>query len=416
MASSSDSTMGGRWALPFLGLACAVGVGSIYYNQPLLMVMGASLHTSAHAMGFVATATQVGYAIGLLCLVPLGDIAERRGLMMKLYAGVSVALLLAGLAPNLWSMVAASILIGLFAAVTHIALPIAPDLVPVEKRGQAIGTVMTGLLLGVLLARTFAGWLNAWHGWRTVYFAAAVMNLAFVPTLAKLMPRLEPKQSLSYAATLRSLGTIFRKEPLLREAGMMGALSFASFSCFWTTMAFMLASHYHMGPGVAGSFGIVGAAGAMVAPVAGRLSDKRGTRYVVTVAGAVFTFALVILWLGDKIHAATAVHLVVLVVGVLVLDMGQQMLQVANQTRIFGLGSEERSRLNTVYMTMYFIGGAVGSALSTMAWSRWEWDGVCVLQLALIGLAGLRHVTGYSRTQPHVQRHVPASEREFAEM
>ncbi|MDE1154510.1 MAG: MFS transporter [Acidobacteriaceae bacterium] len=416
MTDQADSTKGGRGVLPFLGLACAVGVGSIYYNQPLLLVMGKSFHAGPHAMGFVATMTQVGYAAGLLCLVPLGDITERRSLMMRLYAAVSVALLLAAMAPNVTAMLLASILVGLFAAVTHIALPIAPDLVPKERRGQAIGTVMTGLLLGVLLARTFAGWLSGWHGWRVVFLAAAVMNLAFVPIMGRLMPKLEPKQKLSYGQTIRSLGTLYMKEPLLREAGMMGALSFASFSCFWTTLAFMLHDHMGLGPGVAGSFGIVGAAGATVAPIAGRLSDKHGTRYVVTVAGAIFTVALLVLWGADKLHGGIAVRLTALVLGVLVLDMGQQMLQVANQTRIFGLGSEARSRINTVYMTMYFIGGAAGSALATMAWSRWNWDGVCILQLVLIGLAGLRHATGYSRKHPQKPHHLTAEEKEAVEM
>jgi predicted MFS family arabinose efflux permease len=416
MTSGTHSAMGGRWALPFLGVACAVGVASIYYNQPLLLVMGRSFGANAHSMGFVATATQVGYAAGLLCIVPLGDIAERRTLMMRLYAGVSVALLLAAFAQTLWWMIAASVLIGLLASVTHIALPIAPDLVPREKRGQAIGTVMTGLLLGVLLARTFAGWLSSWHGWRTVYFAAAILNLAFVPIMAAVMPKLEPKEKLGYRQTLRSLGTLFKREPLLREAGMMGALSFASFSCFWTTMAFMLQRHFGFGPAVAGSFGLVGAAGALIAPVAGRLSDRRGTRSVVGLAGAVFTVALLLLWGGIRFPGTVAWQLGILVTGVLVLDMGQQMLQVANQTRIFGLGTQSRSRLNTVYMTMYFAGGAVGSALSTSAWSRWGWDGVCLLQLILIALAGLCHATGYSRTHAQPAVHLSAQDREFVEL
>ncbi|MFC6644034.1 MFS transporter [Granulicella cerasi] len=416
MTTEGGSGISQRWVLPFLGLACAVGVGSIYYNQPLLLVMGKSLGLTPHVMGFVATATQVGYAAGLLCIVPLGDIAERRGLMMKLYAAVSVALLFTAFAKSLAWIVTASILVGLFASVTHIALPIAPDLVPKEKRGAAIGTVMTGLLLGVLLARTFAGWLSDWRGWRLVFVVAAVMNLAFVPLLAKMMPKLPPKQSLSYGETLRSLGTIFRQQPLLREAGLLGMLSFASFSCFWTTMAFMLDKHFHLGAGVAGSFGIVGAAGATVAPFAGKLSDKKGTRYVVTVAISIFIAALLMLWGSDYVHTSVALHLVMLVVGVLILDMGQQMLQVGNQTRIFGLGAEARSRVNTVYMTMYFIGGAAGSLLSTIAWGKWEWDGVCVLQLGLIGLGLLAHLTGYSRKHPHQDPHLSAEDREMLEM
>jgi predicted MFS family arabinose efflux permease len=416
--------MGGRWALPFLGIACAVGVGSIYYNQPLLLVMGRSLNEGARAMGFVAVATQVGYAAGILFFVPLGDIAERRGLMMRMYAGVSLALLAAAFAQGFVSIIIASVLIGLLASVTHVALPIAPDLVPEKRRGQAIGTVMTGLLMGILLARSFAGWVARFShfsgvlapvsGWRTVFIVAAVMNAAFVPILLRAMPRLPPRQSLTYKRTMRSMWAMFRDEPLLREAGMMGALAFASFSCFWTTLAFLLHDHYGMGPGVAGTFGAVGAAGALVAPVAGRLSDRMGTRFVVSMAGAVLTSSYIWLWFSETVKTSVALHMAGLVCGVVLLDIGAQMMQVANQTRIFGLGSDRRSRLNTIYMTMYFAGGAIGSALAAVAWSRWQWDGVCGLALSFIALAGLRHWTGSSRKQVEVLVDRPHDGHELA--
>jgi len=406
--------MNGRWALPFLGAACAVGVGSIYYNQPLLAVMGVTFGRDARAMEFVAVATQLGYATGILCFVPLGDVAERRALMMRMYAAVSVALLLAAFAQGLMWMIVASVLIGLMASVTHIALPMAPDLVSHERRGKAIGTVMTGLLLGVLLARTFAGWIEGFQGWRAVFIIAAAMNLAFVPIIYRVMPRMAPRQALSYRQAMQSLWTLFRNEPLLREAGILGALSFACFSCFWTTLAYMLEAHYRMGPGVAGTFGIVGAGGALVAPLAGWLSDKRGTRFVVTFAGATLTASFLWLWWTERLQVSTTVHMTAMVLGVLALDIGQQMMQVGNQTRIFGLGAHVRSRLNTIYMVMYFTGGAAGSALAGFAWSRWGWDGVCILALCLIGLAGLRHITGYSRTHVEAVVHVPAGEREPA--
>jgi predicted MFS family arabinose efflux permease len=412
MAERQQSTMAGRWALPFLGVACAVGVGSIYYNQPLLLVMGKTFGRNARSMELVAVATQLGYAAGILCFVPLGDVAERRALMMRMYAGVSVALLLTALAAGLAWMIVASALVGLMAAVTHVVLPMAPDLVPQEERGKAIGTVMTGLLLGILLARTFAGWVARLDGWRSVYVVAALMNLAFVPIMYRAMPRMEPRAALTYRQAMRSLWTLFRTEPLLREAGILGALTFGSFNCFWTTLAYLLDSHYSMGPGVAGTFGMVGAAGALTAPFAGWLADRRGTRFVVTVAGAVLTASYLWLLVTEGWHISTAWHMAALAVGVIVLDIGAQMMQVSNQTRIFGLGSEVRSRLNTVYMTMYFAGGAVGSALAGWAWWRWGWNGVCTLALVLIGVAGIRHLTGYSRSHEGVRVHVPAEERE----
>lgn len=411
---ASQGALSGRWALPFLGVACAVGVASLYYNQPLLSVIGHSLGADARQVGFVAVATQVGYAAGLLFLVPLGDVAERRALMLRMYVGVTVALVLAGLAQNLPWMIAASVLIGVMASVTHVALPMAPDLAPHEQRGRAIGTVMTGLLLGILLARSFAGWLSRLNGWRTVFLVAAVMNAVFIPFISRGMPRMRPRESLTYAETMKSLWTLFRTEPLLREAGVIGGLVFASFSCFWTTLVFMLQAHYGMGAGVAGTFGFVGAAGALTAPLAGRLADKRGTRFVVTTAGAVLTASYVLLWLSESAHMTLAMHMLGLVIGVIVLDVGAQMMQVANQTRIFGLGAQARSRLNTIYMTMYFVGGALGSALATLAWSRWQWDGVCALELTFLAAAGVRHVTGFSRRHPQPAVHMPASESEPA--
>jgi predicted MFS family arabinose efflux permease len=366
----------------------------MYYNQPLLLEMGHTYGAAAGRTGFVAVATQVGYALGLLFFVPLGDLLERRALMMRMFAAVAVALVLVALAPSLGWLIAGSALIGVFASVTHVVLPIAPDLVSDEQRGRAIGIVMTGLLLGILLARTFSGWVSHITGWRSVFIVAAIINAAFVPLLWRKMPKLPPKQKLRYADAMKSLWTLYRTQPLLRESSELGALVFASFSCFWTTLAFMLYSHYGLGAGVAGTFGVVGAAGAMVAPIAGRMSDKHGSRWVVSVGMSLLAVSYLLLWGEESARLSTALHMVLLIVGVVVLDMGAQMTQVANQTRIFGLDASARSRLNTVYMTVYFTGAAVGSALATVAWVHWQWTGVSVLALGLIGLAFLRHAVG----------------------
>jgi predicted MFS family arabinose efflux permease len=395
MTTSIKSIKSGpRAPLPFLGLACAVGVSTMYFNQPLLLEMSHSYGITAGRVGFVAVATQVGYAIGLFTFVPLGDVLERRALMMRMYGAVTVALLLVALAPGLGWLIAASLLLGLFASVTHVVLPIAPDLVSQEQRGRAIGTVMTGLLLGILLARTFAGWVSGIHGWRWVFVVAAVINATFVPLIWKVMPKLPPKQQLRYSDAMLSLWTLFRTQPLLRESSIVGALVFASFSCFWTTLAFLLQSHYGLGAGVAGTFGVVGAAGALVAPLAGRLSDRHGSRWVISLGMGLLMFSYILLWVEEPAGISTTFHIIALVVGVLVLDVGAQMTQVANQTRIFGLVPSARSRLNTVYMTVYFTGAAVGSALATMAWAHWKWNGVCCLAIGFIALAGLRHAIG----------------------
>jgi predicted MFS family arabinose efflux permease len=408
-----------RAPLHFLGLACAIGVSTIYFNQPLLVEMGKTFGEPAGRVMYVSGATQVGYALGMLLFVPLGDLLERRALMVRMYAVVVVALLLVSMAPTLAWLIAGSVVLGMVASVTHIVVPIAPDMVPEKARGRAIGTVMMGLLLGILLARTFAGWVSHipalfvyaprifpsgafWvtDGWRYVFIIAALANAAFLLLLGRVMPQLPPKQDMRYADAMRSLWTLFRTQPLLRESSLIGAFIFASFSCFWTTLAYLLSSHYGLGPGIAGSFGLVGTAGALAAPIAGRQADKLGTRWVLTVAISLLAFSYLLLWAGERASIPFVLHIAVLIVGVIVLDIGAQLAQIANQTRIFGLVPSARSRLNTVYMTIYFSGAASGSALATVAWAHWRWNGVCGLALALISMAGLCHALGTRTPQP----------------
>jgi predicted MFS family arabinose efflux permease len=365
-----------------------VGVANIYYNQPLLLDMAHSLHAHSSQMGTIAVATQIGYSLGILAFVPLGDVVERRSLMVRLFSGVALSALLAALAPNLWTLAVASSILGLTAAVTHVAVPIAPELADEEERGRAIGTVMTGLLLGILLARSVSGWIASFFGWRAVFIVAAVSNAAFVPLILRKFPKLPPTKPLPYTQALRSLWTLWRTHRLLRESAVLGGLVFASFGAFWTTLVFLLGSkHYHLGAGTAGSFGILGASGALVAPVAGRISDRRGSRAVVTLALVLLAASFGLLWV-------LGYYLAGLIVGVVVLDMGAQANQIANQTRIFGLEPGARGRINTVYMMFYFLGGSLGSLFSTMAWTHWGWAGVCALGLIFIALAGLRHATG----------------------
>lgn len=387
-SSPTHALRGKRAVLPFLGLACGIGVSNIYYNQPLLLEISKTFNTTPAHTGMIAVATQVGYAVGLLFFVPLGDVLERRGLMERLFACVAISLGIAAFAPNLWVLIAASIAIGLTAAVTHIVVPIAPDLADDSQRGTAIGIVMTGLLLGILLARAFSGGLATWLGWRAVFGIAAIINAIFVVLLRRLLPRLEPAHPLPYLSALRSLYSIFRQYAVLREASMQSALLFASFIGFWTTLVFLLGTpHYHLGPGIAGMFGIVGATGAAIAPLAGRLSDRYGSRRVISLGIALVAFSWTVLWAGRD-------HLIGLIVGCILLDMGAQCNQIANQTRVFGLEPGARSRLNTIYMTIYFLGASLGSYTSTLAWSHHHWAGVTLLGFFFIGLTALVHAIG----------------------
>ncbi|MGC2209958.1 MAG: MFS transporter [Candidatus Korobacteraceae bacterium] len=380
-----------RGLLPFLGVASGASVATIYYNQPLLLEMSRTFHASSAQIGTVAVATQVGYAAGILVFVPMGDVAERRGLIVKLFAAVTVALLAAGFSPSLWTLVASSVAIGITASVTHVLVPIAPELAEPDESGRAIGTVMTGLLLGILLGRAASGWVAAMLGWRAVFLAAAAVTATFVPLLRWRLPNLPPVQAVSYTEAIGSLWKLIMEQPTLREASAIGFLIFAAFSAFWTNLSFLLGTpHYRLGAGVAGSFGALGAAGALAASFAGRLADRNGARWVIALGLAMLGSGYAVLWFAGY-------HMAGLILGVIILDVGEQALQIANQTRIFSLVEGARSRVNTIYMIVFFLGGAAGSAISTAAWAHWQWNGVCALALALIALAGVRHALGGRR-------------------
>jgi predicted MFS family arabinose efflux permease len=389
----------GQRLIPLLGLATGVTVSALYFNQPLLIEMAHSLHVTEAQMSHVAVAAQAGYAIGLLFFVPLGDVLERRSLILKMIAGLVLAMLITAVVPSLLPMVLITILTGAMAAVTHVLLPIAPEIATPANAGRAVGSVMTGLLLGILLSRTFSGWIAEWLNWRSVFLIASVFAVALAFLLRRALPLLPPRTPMPYSRALLSLWTLIRTQPLLVESATVGGLVFAAFSAFWTTLVFLLGSpHYHLGAGVAGSFGVLGAIGASVAPIAGRLADRHGSRWVISIGLSLLILSWVVVW-GFGYHMAG------LIVGVLLMDAAAQATQVGNQTRIFSLAHcpgtayGARSRINTVYMTIYFIFGALGSWLGAQAWERWQWNGVSSLALLLLGLATARHVYGSWRNR-----------------
>ena len=382
-----------------LGLACGVTVSALYFNQPLLIEMARSLHVTEAQMSHVAVAAQAGYAVGLLFFVPLGDVLERRGLILKMIAGLVLAMLITAVVPSLGLMVFITLVTGIMAAVTHVILPIAPEIATPANAGRAVGSVMTGLLLGILLSRTFSGWIAEWLNWRSVFLIASVLCVALAFFLRRALPLLPPGAPMPYGHALVSLWTLIRTQPLLVESATVGGLVFAAFSAFWTTLVFLLGSpHYRLGAGVAGSFGVLGAIGASVAPIAGRLADRHGSRWVISVGLSLLILSWGITWTFGYSIAG-------LVVGVLLMDAGAQTSQVGNQTRIFSLAHcpgtayGARSRINTVYMTTYFIFGALGSYLSAHAWEHWKWNGVCGLALLLLALAAARHAYGSWRNR-----------------
>jgi predicted MFS family arabinose efflux permease len=361
-----------------LAVAAGVSVANLYYSQPLLEMMARDFRVGPHEIGLVPTLTQIGYAAGMLLVVPLGDAQERRRLIVLTCAAAAVISFCVALAPTLPTLLAASFALGLATCAPQLAVPYAAGLVPADERGRSVGKVMSGLLIGILLSRTVSGLVGAHLGWRSIYFIAGGAMVALSILLRIALPVQPPERQVRYIDLLRSLPGLVKREPLLRRHALLGALAFASFSAFWTTLAFLLSTPpYHYGSDVAGLFGIVGVAGALAAPLAGRVADRRGTRVVNGLALACVLLSWIVFGLVWR-------SLFGIAVGVVLLDAGVQASHISNQTRVLGLSAEERNRLNTVYMVSYFAGGATGSMLGAAAFASFGWPGVAVLGLALI--------------------------------
>ncbi len=349
--------------LVLMSVAAGVVVANLYYNQPLLSLMAHTFALAPQWIGLVPTLTQIGYAVGMLLFIPLGDVADRRQLILTMSLLSIGALAITALAPSFTVLAIASLAVGVFSIVPQLLVPLAAYLARPEERGRAVGDVMSGLLVGILVARTVAGTIGQHVGWRAMYWAASGIMVLVTIALWVMLPNVPGESDHSYAELQRSLLQLIRKEPVLRESAFSGAMLFATFSAFWATLVFLLVNPpYHYGSQVAGLFGLVGVIGAAAAPVAGRMADKRDRRSNLRVA-------IVLIW-PRKLWG--------LIVGVILLDAGVQSGQVTNQSRIYSLTPEAHNRLNTVYMVTYFTGGALGSAVGTLAWDHWHWPGVAV--------------------------------------
>ena len=360
-----------------LAAACGVSAADLYYPQPILHTVAAAFHTSPGAAGLVVTLSQVGYALGLALLVPVGDILDRRRLVPAVLVVTAAAMAASAAAPGIGVLIALALVVGVGSVVAQVLVPLAASLADDESRGRVVGSVMTGLLLGILLARTLAGLVAGSSSWRVVYVVGSALVLVTAAILARRLPGDGPRPSIGYLALLRSTVALFAAEPLLRRRALYGALSFAAFSTFWTTAAFVLAGPpYRYSDTVIGLFGLVGAGGALCASAAGRLAD-RGLARGSTLAFAVLVAAsFAALWLGRH-------GLIWMIVGILVLDVGVQGLQVTSQSLIYRLAPDARSRVNSAYMVCYFTGGAVGSALASNLYDRGGWGAVCWLGAAI---------------------------------
>lgn len=360
-----------------MAVATGVSVASLYYAQPLLPTMAQDLGASPARVGFIVTISQLGYGLGLLLIVPLGDLMERRGLVVGMTLLAAAGLVLTALAPSMTLVLVGTALTGLFSVVAQILVPFAATLAAPERRGKAVGTVMSGLLLGVLLARTVAGGLASLGSWRTVYWVGAAAMLATAAVLRRALPRYHEPLGLSYPGLIRSIFTLFREEPVLRLRALVGAAVFGAFAVLWTSMSFLLAAPpYGYSPGAIGLFGLAGIAGALAASGAGRLGD-RGQ------GGRATSWGLVILLLSWAALAFAPRSLTALVAGLLLLDLAVQGVHISNQAAIYRIRPEARNRLTAGYMTCYFIGGALGSTLSAAAYGRSGWAGVSAVGAAI---------------------------------
>jgi predicted MFS family arabinose efflux permease len=364
-----------------MALSVGVIVANIYYVQPLLAAMAHTFSVSVSMIGLVAMLTQVGTAIGMLIFVPLGDSHDRRALLTALLLGACIALCGVATAQNLVWISIASFAVGLCGAAVHVIVPFAAQLAPESSRGRVLGTVFSGLLIGILLARTFSGVIAAFFGWRSVYFIAAVGILALMMLLRARLPKVAPQSNLRWPALMRSLVDLVRDHPALRESAFLGAALLCVFSAFWTTLVFLLQTPpYHYGSSVAGLFGLVGAAGALCAPLVGRFADRRGPRFTILLALVTTVASFLLLGVLGKVMAG-------LIAGVILLDIGVQSGHVANQTRIYALDANARSRLNTVYMFCYFTGGSIGSWVGAICWAYKGWWAVCAFSLVVLAIA-----------------------------
>ncbi|PZP91251.1 MAG: MFS transporter [Variovorax paradoxus] len=374
---------------PLLGLlatGAGMSVAALYYSQPMLGRMAADLQTTPSAAGAVPTLTQLGYALGIALLAPLGDRFDRRAIILVKAAVLAAMLLATAAAPSLHLLLATSLAIGLAATLAQDIVPAAATLAPAAERGKAVGTVMTGLLLGILLSRVVSGFVaEHWH-WRAVYAGAAVGVAAVGLAAWRLLPRFAATTHLGYGALLASLAQLWRKHPALRRATAAQALLSVGFSAFWSTLAVMLqAPPFHIGASVAGAFGLAGAAGALAAPLAGRLADRSGPGRVARLGAGLAAVSFVAMGLGASLPVAT--QLVLLALGAVAFDLGVQATLVAHQSIVYGIDPAARSRLNAVLLTGMFVGMAVGSALGATLLAHAGWAAVMALAAAASGLA-----------------------------
>ncbi|MCL4650188.1 MFS transporter [Burkholderia multivorans] len=380
-AHAAASSLPGRRLVLLLAAAAGLGVAPLYYAQPMLGALGPDLGASARAIGFVPTLTQLGYALGILLLAPLGDRFDRRRVIVAKAAALVVALLLAAVAPSLGLLLAASFAIGLTATMAQDVVPAAATLAHDQHRGRIVGTVMTGLLLGILLSRVVAGFVAETAGWRAMFALAAASVAAIGIVAARGLPRFAPTTQLPYRALIGSLRELWQRHRALRRAALAQGLLAIGFSAFWSTLAIMLHdAPFHLGSAAAGAFGLAGAAGALAAPIAGRLADRHGPEHVTRIGIGIATLSFAAMAAAPAMPAHA--QLALLAAAMIGFDLGVQATLIAHQAIVYRIDPASRSRLNAVLFVGMFIGMAAGAALGALLLAQLGWNAVIGLAVA----------------------------------
>jgi predicted MFS family arabinose efflux permease len=384
-----------RWEVLFMALCTGLIVANIYYCQPLIVLISKEFTVAESKAGAITFYTQLGYALGLLFFVPMGDMLEKRKQIVFTTALTVAALIMAAVSVSLTMLNIACLLIGCTSIVPQLILPLAAQLSAPEKRGKTIGIVMSGLLIGILLSRSISGFVGAWMGWRGMFWIAAVISLTLLITMRFVFPEVKSQFRGSYTSLMRSLLTLVKEQPVLREAALINALTFSSFGMFWTTMVLHLSSPpFYFHSDQIGLFGLAAVAGALIAPLIGGSADKGNPRVAIG-------YGLLIVGLSYLLFYFFGASVMGMIAGIILLDLGQQSVHVSNQARVYGLIPEARNRLNTVYMTISFIGTSLGSAIGLWVWDVAKWSGICLAGGISVALA----FTVYALTYKHVSKH-----------
>jgi len=399
VAASTESPEGhglSHALVALIAVATGAVVANLYYAQPVLHQVARSFHSGPGPTSSIITATQIGYAAGLLLIVPLGDLHPRRALVTRLFLISTVALVGCALAPNLWLFGLASVAVGAASVAGQVMIPFAADLAPEERRGRVVARIMTGLLMGILLARTVSGLVAQAAGWRAIYWFSAAFMVVFAFVLWRALPAEGPRPHRSYAELVGGSLRLLATEPVLRRRAWHGACAFAAFSVLWTTLAFLLSgSPYRYSNAVIGLFGLVGSGGIAAANLAGKLADSARATATTVGTGVLLAGSFALLWAGRTSLAA-------LIIGIVVLDIGTQGMQITNQAVIYALRPDARSRINSAYMVCYFLGGALGSVSAGALYGTHGWAGVCLLG-AGFGMLTLA-MSAYDRVRPAATR------------